>query len=437
MKKIISIILSLLMIIGIITIPTKTQASFTINKADLYSKGRYIDYLHLGKIGIVFDYVVYQKDGKEYPAYCLNKDLTGASENLTYSVKVDELLTDVNVWRTIINGYPYKTYQELGCANKEEAFLATKQAVYCTIYGRNPEEYVANSEVAVRVKNALTNIVTNARNSTEVKPSANLKIEDVTTNWEVDNENNKYISKKYNINANSTIDTYFVQLENMNIEGSKIVDEKNIEKTEFKYNENFKIIIPIANIKDRGSFNIKVNGKVLTKPILYAYPEEPSLQDYALTGELYEEGSGEKIVNYAKNETKIIILKQNDEGKPLEGVKFRLLNEDKEIIHTELTTNKEGKVILKNLNPGMYYLEETSTVNGYAIYEELIEAKVGYNEELTIKVINTKEEVTVEEPEITENEKEVINETEKPLIEEPEIIEKEQEVVVRLPKTGM
>ena len=52
--------------------------------------------------------------------------------------------------------------------------------------------------------------------------------------------------------------------------------------------------------------------------------------------------------------------------------------------------------------------------------------EVGYNEELTIKVTNSKETIIVEEPEITENEKEVINET-----------EKEQEVVVKLPKTGM
>ena len=169
-------------------------------------------------------------------------------------------------------------------------------------------------------------------------------------------------------------------------------------------------------MQNNGSFNIKVNGEVLTKPIYYGKPSDSNLQDYALTGILYEEGSGLKTINYTKNATKIIILKQNEEGTPLEGVKFRLLNENKEIIHTELTTNKEGKVILKNLNPGIYYLEETSTVNGYSLYEEQIKAEVGYNEELTIKVTNSKGTIIVEEPEITE---------------------KEQEVVVKLPKTGM
>lgn len=416
MKKIISIILSLLMIMGIIIIPTKAQASIPMNEAYLYSKGTYSDYLRYGGVGIVFDYVVYQKDGQEYPAYCLNREAKGVNSDLSYSVGINELLTDVEVWRTIINGYPYKTYQELGCANKEEAFLATKQAVYCALYNRDPNTYIATDEVGVRTRNALIQIVTNARNSTEVKQSADLRIEEVTSKWEQDNISNKYVSKKFTVKANSTINTYSAVLEGINVEGAKIVDEKNNEKTEFNYGDNFKIIIPIKNMTDEGSFNIKVNGKVATKPILYGYSSNPSLQDYALTGNIYEDGSGIKTIYYTKNETKIIILKQDENGNVLEGVKFRLLNENKDVLHTELTTNKEGKIIIENLTPGVYYLEETNTVNGYAIYEEQIEAKVAYNEALTITVTNSKE--TIE-------------------IEKPEIIENQQEVTVKLPKTGM
>lgn len=416
MKKIVSTILSLLMIIGIISIPTKVQASISINEANLYSKGKYIDYLHWGTIGIVFDYVVYEKDGQEYPAYCLNKNLKGASADLSYTVNIDELLTNVEVWRTIINGYPYKTYQELGCANKEEAFLATKQAVYCAIYGRDPNEYVANSDIAVRVKNALMQIVTNAKNSTEVKASADLTIQDVTSKWEQDDIDSKYVSKKFTVKANNTINSYSVELEEMLIEGAKIVNENNEEKNTFNYGENFKIIIPITNMKNDGNFNIKVNGKVATKPILYGYSTNSNLQDYALTGNIYEDGSGKKTVNYTKNETKIIVLKQDDDGNPLEGVKFNLLDDKKNVLYAELTTNNEGKVAVENLAPGIYFLEEISTVNGYALCKEQIETEVKYNERLTIRITNSKGIIDVEKPEILENEK---------------------EVVVKLPKTGM
>ena len=414
MKKIISIILSLLMIIGVVALPTKSIAS--TKDVDLYSKGLYKNYLHWGAVGLIFNYVVYNENGQEYPAYCLNKDLNGITADVSYAVAKDELITDVNIWRTIINGYPYKTIQELGCNTAEEAFMATKQAVYCAIYDRNPEKYVANNEQEQRVRNALIKIATNAKNSTEVKVSADLTIKDVTDKWIQDDIDSKYVSKKFTVTANSSMKTYLVSLEGEIVEGIKIVDQNNKEKTKFNFGDTFKIIMPITNMKNNGSFNIKVNGQVLTKPIYYGKPSNPNLQDYALTGTLYEDGSGAKTVNYTKNETKIIILKQDDEGTPLEGVKFRLLNENKEIIQTELTTNKEGKIVIDNLAPGVYYLEETSTVNGYAIYEEQIQTEVRYNEELTIKVTNSKQTITIEEPEITKQ---------------------EQEIVVKLPKTGM
>lgn len=417
MKKIISIILSLLMIIGIISIPNKSLASFSIDKAEVYSKGYYEDHLRLGNMGIVFNFVVYANDGKEYPAYCLNKDLEGATLNNSYSVNTEELLTDARVWRAITNGYPYKTPAELGCNTEAEAYIATKQAVYCILYDREPSQYNAVNETGERVLNALTQIVTNARNSNQVKPSADFTISDVTTNWVQDNINNKYVSKIFKVSANAGFSTYDVSLEGMKIEGAKIVDEKNNEKNTFESGENFKIIIPITNMKEKGSFNIKVIGKVATKPVLYGYSVDRNMQDYAITGEIYEEGEGIKTVNYTQNETKIIILKQEKEtGKMLEGVKFNLLDKNKNILYSELITNEKGETKIENLEPGIYYIEETKTVNGYSLYEELIEVNLKYNETLTVKVTNEKEVTTIEEPKVTES---------------------NIEVVAKLPKTGM
>ncbi len=55
------------------------------------------------------------------------------------------------------------------CANKEEAFTATKHAIYSYIHGNNPNDYTAIGEAGVRTLKALKQIVTNANNSTEVK----------------------------------------------------------------------------------------------------------------------------------------------------------------------------------------------------------------------------------------------------------------------------
>ena len=158
MKKIILIIILSLIAILAIVLPMKAKANFSINEADLYSKGVYSNYLHFGNTGIIFNYVVYSKDGVEYPAYCLNKDVDGVTKESAYSVSTNELLTNVKVWRAIINGYPYKTPEALGCQTPEEAYIATKQAVYCMLYDRDVNEYKANDEREQRVLNALTQI---------------------------------------------------------------------------------------------------------------------------------------------------------------------------------------------------------------------------------------------------------------------------------------
>lgn len=142
MKKIISIILISILILSTIFIINKSNAT-DINQAYLYSIGQYTDLLRYNNMNIQTTYVVYQKDGIEYPAYCMQKDLLGVGEQGPYTVNVNGLLTDVMIWRTIINGYPYKSYEQLGCANKQEAYFATKQAIYCIIYNRTGAEYQA------------------------------------------------------------------------------------------------------------------------------------------------------------------------------------------------------------------------------------------------------------------------------------------------------
>ena len=103
-------------------------------------------------------YTQYTKDGVNYPAYCLDKTKQGVKDGLSYDVSVQNAINDVKLWRTIVNGYPYKSIQELGCANKEEAFTATKQAIYCYIHGNNPADYRAVGEAGQRTLNALNKI---------------------------------------------------------------------------------------------------------------------------------------------------------------------------------------------------------------------------------------------------------------------------------------
>lgn len=425
-KKLISIISIIVILIGLV--PISSKAVVPIDTAYIYANKKTNGLLMWKGLRIHTHLAVYKKDGKEYPAYCMDRELPGVEIGRTQTVDVKQLVNNVMVWRAIINGYPYKSISELGCNTEEEAYLATKQAVYCMLTNRDVNEYSAIGESGERTLNALKTIVNNARNSNQTKVSSELTIKEQEKLWRVDNLDNKYISKTFSVTANTSMSKYTVNVKNLKIEGYKLVDQNNKEKTEFTNSEKFKILIPIQEVKQDGNFSIEVSAQVATKPVFYGESRDSGLQSYALTGYTYEEGTGSKKIYYTKNETKIIITKTDDKtGKKLEGVEFELLDKDQNKIYTEITTNKDGMAIIDNLLPGIYYVKETKTLEGYQLYSKLIKVELELNEETTVNVINSEKK-----PEIYKEEKK----TELAVKEKKSNI-KVKETGPKLPKTGM
>lgn len=425
-KKLISIISIIVILIGLI--PISSNAVVPIDTAYIYANKKTEGLLMWKGLKIHTHLAVYKKDGKEYPAYCMNRELPGVEIGRSQTVDVKQLVNNVMVWRTIINGYPYKSISELGCNTEEEAYLATKQAVYCMLTNRDVNEYSAIGEAGERTLNALKTIVNKARNSNQTKVSSELTVNEQEKLWKIDNLDSSYISKTFLVTANTSMSKYTVNVKNLNIEGYKLVDQNNKEKTEFSNSEKFKILIPIQEVKQDGNFSIEVSAQVATKPVFYGESRDSGLQSYALTGYTYEEGTGSKKVYYTKNETKIIITKTDDKtGKKLEGVEFELLDKNQNKIYTEITTNKDGIATIDNLLPGIYYIRETKTLEGYQLYSKLIKVELELNEETTVNVINSEKE-----PEIYKEEKK----TELAVKEKKSNI-KVKETGPKLPKTGM
>ena len=425
-KKLISIISIMVILIGLI--PISSKAVVPIDTAYIYANKKTNGLLMWNGLKIHTHMAVYKKDGKEYPAYCMNRELPGVEIGRSQTVDVKQLVNNTKIWRAIINGYPYKSISELGCNTEEEAYLATKQAVYCMLTNRDVNEYSAIGEAGERTLNALRTIVNNARNSNQTKVSSELTVNEQEKLWKIDSLDGKYISKTFSVTANTSMSKYTVNVKNLNIEGYKLVDQNNKEKTEFTNSEKFKILIPIQEVKQDGNFSIEVSAQVATKPVFYGESRDSGLQSYALTGYTYEDGTGSKKVYYTKNETKIIITKTDDKtGKKLEGVEFELLDKDQNKIYTEITTSKDGIATIDNLLPGIYYIKETRTLEGYQLYSKLIKVELELNEETTVNVINSEEE-----PEIYKEEKK----TELAVKEEQSSI-KVKETVQKLPKTGM
>ena len=413
-----------------------------INSANIISGGDCGSLLIYKGIVVKAYYAQYTKDGVTYPAYCLDKTKQGVNNELSYSVSIQDAISDVKLWRIIINGYPYKTIEELGCTNKEEAFTATKQAIYCYIHGNNPNDYSPIGEAGNRTLRALKQILTNAESSNETQISNTVKVIKEQDSFNIDSKEKNYVSKIYSIQAGTTISNYQIELEkeDQNLpEEIKITDTNNNPKTEFSQNEKFKILIPIKNLLNEDSFNIKIKTKIKNKPVLYGKAENSGYQDYALTAATYEDAYGKAQDKYYKNETKVKIIKQDEETKErLENVEFNILDENKQIIYANLKTDKNGEVQIKNLIPGKYYIQETSTKDGYLLDNNLIEFNVDLNEEFTITINNLFEKIPEQETKKDETSEKVENKKER-LGKNIEITQKEdtKNVVKKLPVTGM
>lgn len=363
-----------------------------VNSANIVSGGDCGSLLIYKGIYIKTYYAYYTKDGVNYPAYCLDKTKHGVNNELEYSVSIQSAISDVKLWRIIINGYPYKTVEQLGCYNKEEAFSATKQAIYCYIHGNDPNGYTGIGEAGNRTVRAIKQILADSEKCTETQISNNISIIKEQEKFDVDGKEKNYVSKIYSIKAGTTISNYKVQLSKVKEElpeGIKITDINNNEKTEFSQNEKFKILIPIKNLTKDSNFNIEIQTKINNKPILYGKAPDTSYQDYALTSATYEDATGKTEDKFYKNETKIRIIKQDAETKErLENVEFNILDSNKKIIYANLKTNSKGEIEISNLVPGKYYIQEVKTIDGYELNDEVFEFYVNLNEEFTITVDN-------------------------------------------------
>lgn len=446
---------TLLLIVLISTFYINYANAFEIKDREVYSKGECERLLTYKGIKVITSYVVYNDNGVEYPAYCLDVTKPGA-ETGNYILHGGSKVTDVNVWRAVTNGYPYKSVAELGAANEGEAYTATKHAIYSILYNRDISEYgPIDSDAGRRTYEIYKNIVNAARGSNESMVTdivTSLSTDDIL--WNIDDKDNKYVSKVFKLNSNVSHGRYDIHCDRVTVEGLRITNLNNEDMNVFNIGESFKILIPINMMKENGNFEIIARTEIETKPVVYGTTTVPGKQDYALTGHKYEEQYTGLVQEYNQNLTKLrVIKKEYNTEKRLPGVKFNLLNENKEIILKDIVTDGNGEIVLINMFPGKYYLEEVETLDGYVLYTDLIEIGLDYNEEFEVVVNNRIKEVTevvkdYESVEVIPSKEETIitENTKEEVIVKNEILEYnnfniEEKVttkneVKRLPKTG-
>ena len=339
---------------------------------------------------IITNMVGYKIDGKLHYAYCMQRDRKGAGgEADGYNVKISDMLKNSEVWRAIINGFPYKTAEELDVKNDQDALVATKQAIYCVMYGWNVDlRYVGVDDEGWRIVDAIRRIVNSARNGTDTPDKTNLFT--INKIGELKKESDKYYSQEFEVHNGTEMESYEITNIKNFPTGSFSVDMNNNKRTIFTSGKNFKILIPTDKIIENFEGIVTISGKLKTYPIFYGESYDKERQDYALTYDAFENISAEAILKINAYKSKLKIYKTDSEtNKPIEGVEFNFKYDNGTNIGN-YKTDKNGIIEINNLRQGKIVITEIKTQNQYILDENKREIILEYEGEKEVKIENSR-----------------------------------------------
>ena len=381
----------LMLILTIFSVFSNTVFATEISSADLKYKGdcgyhlQYWDKDHWSYI--ITSFVTYSENGKEYPAYCLNRELPGVGTEGTpdYSVNINSIIEDERLWRTVINGYPYQTPASMGVENEYDAFVATKQAIYSVIYGTDVESFYRGGDSrGVAIKNAIVKLVDIGRNGTQTRYNTDVEVNKTGGFY----EDGEYYSQNYNVNAPVEISQYTVINTAGMPDGAKITDLSGNEKTTFGGNETFKVMIPKSQLTKDINVTVSVKAKCKVYPVFYGETTIPGTQNYLVTYDPFGDVAGRANMNVATNTGKIEIVKTDDETfKPIEGVTFGLYKKDGTEV-ARATTDSEGIAVFQGLYQNDYVLKELETNKDYVLSKVEFDVNVEYNKTTRTEIEN-------------------------------------------------
>ncbi|WP_337744779.1 SpaA isopeptide-forming pilin-related protein [Bacillus altitudinis] len=95
------------------------------------------------------------------------------------------------------------------------------------------------------------------------------------------------------------------------------------------------------------------DGYILDEtPITFEVPLDPKEPVIISQKNLYETSALE-------------VIKEGEDGKKLQGVRFEVLDQNDKVVRKDLTTDEGGKLLVDHLKPGKYQLVETESIDGY------------------------------------------------------------------------
>ena len=320
--------------------------------------------------------------------------LHGVDENGSYTVNITKLLDDVRIWRVIINGYPYKTPAQMGLATEEDAYMATKQAIYSIIFDRDvTAQYRGKDDRGKKMVNAMVEMVNIGRYGTQTPQQSNLAVSKVGNLV----ESGEYYYQEFKVTSAVNISEYTI-LSTSNMPTNSFIANMSGNKTnKFSGTEHFKLMIPKSSLNvDISEVAIRIQGKCKTYPVFFGATPVSSWQDYAVTFDPYGDDNAMVRFSQRTNTAKIVINKTDDEtGQPIPNTTFQLCTADGTVI-ANATTNSQGVAEFTGLYQNSYILKEISSNDKYILNTTEHTIELNYGETKTLDITNEHKKGTLE-----------------------------------------
>ncbi|MGN1326936.1 MAG: SpaA isopeptide-forming pilin-related protein, partial [Clostridia bacterium] len=351
-------------------------------------------------------YVVYRdpETGREQPAFCVepSKNGIGTGAGDSYDVTLS-LLRDQKLWRVLYKGYMGSKYTNWQLECSDDLYYATKTAIHCLVEGVAPidkyevpnrvgwgenvslEEVQRRGEKVLEVAQFLYNYGINGGDN-YLTPELYINKRGEIEKQEINGE--QYLIQKFYLTGNREIYTYRVEISNFP-EGTKILNSADVETDTMK-NVTFKIAVPISQIKENITGNIKIaDAKAKSYPIFFAKAYIEELQSYVTYADNVEDVTTDSTFNIDAYKSGIEIIKTDEEtGKELSGVTFNVKYSDTNQNIGDFTTDASGKIVITGLRQGKITITEKSTKEEYELDSTPIEVELEYEQIKQIDINN-------------------------------------------------
>ena len=430
MKKLISLFLALVTILGIL--PTAAFAASSeeeaLGEVDIYNGDYELGYLSIN--GAVrkqkYTYFLYESnDGtqKESPAYCVNPNqygvpqTVGPGESIKYLA--EEKASDPKVVGIISNGYPHRSLGELELDNKYQAYYATKMALWCYLM---PDWNIADLKVAPgltgseldignRILAAAKDIYKRGTTYNYMLSPRMTVTANKSTAYPVTIGGEEYKQQVFTVWSETWVYDYDVSVAFSNPdevpEGTKIVDMENneitavtTEGTSDGYAGQFKVLYPAESVAGQsGNVQLSLSASVAQYAAMYAVCQEKdqygNLQNYICDLDNNARLDLAAISSYsdsgepAPDETALKIVKLEEGTEiPLEGAVFSVYDPEGRKVGS-YSTGPEGTVLIPLTLEGHYTVTEEIPPRYHLLPEETTQhADVEYNKVATVTFTN-------------------------------------------------